>query len=122
MESRSFGSVRIFWLDKPKILDCLRLAAAGMAELRPEVQEVWLFGSLARGDATPGSDADVLVIIDNSAKPFYERAPDYPFDRCGIGADVLVYTSEELDQLRVRSARFYATFLDERMALYRREG
>ena len=31
------------------------------------VRELWLFGSLARGDSTPGSDADVLAIFEPDA-------------------------------------------------------
>ncbi|MGH7320614.1 MAG: nucleotidyltransferase family protein, partial [Candidatus Rokuibacteriota bacterium] len=30
-----------------------------MLARRPDVREAWLFGSLARGDATPRSDADL---------------------------------------------------------------
>jgi predicted nucleotidyltransferase len=122
MESRSFGSVRIFSLNRAKILDCLRLSAARLAEQHPEIAEIWLFGSLARGDAVPGSDADVLLILDSSDQPFHERAPRYALDLCGIGVDLLAYTREEFDQLRDRSPRFYRTFLAERQPLYERAG
>jgi predicted nucleotidyltransferase len=120
MESRSFGSVRIFWLDKPKILACLHEAATHLAEARPEIAAVWLFGSLARGDAVPGSDADVLIVLDSSPKPFHERGVDYRLERCGVGVDVLVYTREEFERLPESSPRFYRTVLAEHLVLYER--
>lgn len=122
MESRSSGSVRIFWLDRPKILGCLVRAAEALAQLKPEIQQVWLFGSLARGDATPGSDADVLLIVDGSPKPFHDRAADYALDGCGIGVDLLVYTRDEFEQLRTQSPRFYRAVMDERLPLHQRAG
>jgi len=120
MESRSFGSVRIFSLNRAKVLECLRQAVAQLVERRPEVERIWLFGSLARGDAVPGSDADVLLVLDASPKPFHERGADYAFDRCGVGVDVLAYTHEEFDQLPERSPRFYRTVLEEHLVLYER--
>ena len=120
METRSSGSVRIFWLDKPKILACLREGAAHLAERKPEVEAIWLFGSLARGDAVPGSDADVLVIVADSDQPFHARAPNYAVGSCGIGVDLFVYTSAEFDGLRESRPRFYRTLLSERQVLYAR--
>ena len=120
MESRSYGSVKIFWLDKPKILGCLREKAERLGAIKPEIEEIWLFGSLARGDAVPGSDADVLLILSAHGKPFHERAPEYALGYCEIGVGLLPYTREEFVDLEVRLPRFYKTFLAERKELYRR--
>ena len=30
------------------------------------VKKAWLFGSYSRGEETPGSDVDILVVLDNS--------------------------------------------------------
>lgn len=37
-------------------------------------EEVWLFGSQARGDATADSDIDLLVLMEDSDLPPYKRA------------------------------------------------
>ena len=121
MQSRSVGSVKIFWLDKPKIIDCLQGRAADLAARKGEVLEVWLFGSLARGDAVPGSDADLLIVVADSDLSFYERGPEYAFDSCGIGVDRFVYTRAEFEQLRETRPRFHETLMKERKPLYRRE-
>jgi hypothetical protein len=67
-----------------------------LAEIYPEIEEVWLFGSLARGDAVPGSDADLFIILGDSQIPFLNRSVRYQPDFCGVGADVLAYTRAEL--------------------------
>jgi len=37
-------------------------------------EEVWLFGSQARGDASPDSDLDFLAVVSDSNVPGYQRA------------------------------------------------
>ena len=118
MQVRSSGSVRIFSLDRAKLLDRLRVAAEQLAAAHPEVEEVWLFGSLARGDARPGSDADVLVILTESALPFHERSPRYRLASCGIGVDLLLYTRAEFDNLPTSAPRFAAAVAADRLLLY----
>jgi predicted nucleotidyltransferase len=54
-----------------------------------------LFGSLARGDGTAMSDADVLLILARSSKPFHARIPDYLRSGIGIPMDVFPYTLVE---------------------------
>ena len=34
------------------------------------VLKAWLFGSFARGEETPQSDVDILIVPDRSGKPF----------------------------------------------------
>ena len=49
--------------------------AAALARLRldPDVQEIRLFGSRARGEARPGSDLDLLLILKGSLTAERER-------------------------------------------------
>ncbi len=46
-------------------------AVADLARRWPEIERVYLFGSLARGQAMPGSDADLIVVV--SEQSFYFR-------------------------------------------------
>ncbi|MCH1927610.1 nucleotidyltransferase domain-containing protein, partial [Shewanella sp. C31] len=57
VQKRSYGSVRVFWLDREGLLRALEGKAAQLLAAFPEVLAVVLFGSLARGEATPRSDA-----------------------------------------------------------------
>ncbi len=71
-----------------------------MAEKYPEIEEIWLFGSLACGDAVPRSDADLLIVLSDSDLAFWARSVRYQPEFCGIGVDVLAYTCAELLHLR----------------------
>jgi predicted nucleotidyltransferase len=72
---------------------------------RPGVLEVWPFGSLARGDAMPRSDADLLIIVDRDDRRPMDRAPDFLRLLAGVGrpVDVIVATAHEW---RARGAGF----------------
>ena len=87
-------SVKFFRLDKQRIDQALRRYAAGLAE-DPRVLAVILFGSLARGDATGTSDADVVIILHDSPEPFHDRIPEYLRPGVGISMDVFPYTLQE---------------------------
>jgi len=94
----SYGSVRVFWLDRERAVTALRDAARLLIAERPEVEQVVLFGSLAEGRAVPGSDADLLVVTRLGA-PWLERNLVYRayLDGCGIGVDVFAYRPEEIE-------------------------
>ena len=117
IQQRSSPSAKIFWLDLTQIRDCLEQAAIRLGETHPEIETIWLFGSLARGDAVPGSDADLLIVLSNSPLPFLDRSVYYQPDFCGIGVDVLAYTKAELASMKeepVRQAQVEGTCLFER--------
>lgn len=48
-------------------------AALARLRLDPDVQEIRLFGSRARGEARPGSDLDLLLILKGNLTPERER-------------------------------------------------
>lgn len=50
-------------IDSPPTVATARAAAEAIAETVPGVQTIGLFGSLARGEATVGSDIDLLVVF-----------------------------------------------------------
>ena len=100
-ESYRGKHVRVFRLNRDDVLARVRAAAERLVARRPDVVQVTLFGSLARGDARPGSDADLLIIVRGDPGPFLERplglAPY--FDGLGVGCDLFVYTEPEAARL-----------------------
>ena len=70
MQNKSSDSVRVIWLDREAVIKKLDQAVAEMAAAHPEIERVVLFGSLARRDAVPGSDADPLIVLGKSDLPF----------------------------------------------------
>lgn len=74
--------------------------------VRPEVREVILIGSLARGDWSARSDADVVVVVDEHGDSGPFRSPAYaPRSHPGVPVDVLVYTRREQDAWQPRFRR-----------------
>ena len=64
------------------------------------VQKAILFGSLARGEVTPFSDLD-LIIVQDTQKRFLDRLePFYAGLDLRVDADILVYTPQELAELK----------------------
>ena len=59
----SSSSVKVFWLNREETVQRLTTAMKALRQRCPEVERALLFGSLQRGDAVPGSDADVLVVV-----------------------------------------------------------
>lgn len=108
--------VRVFRLDREAVVARLRARAERLLAEEPRVVEVRLFGSLARGDAHPGSDADLLVVVGDGAGPFRDRIPAIArhFSGVGVGCDVFVYTDEERTRL---TGRFARAVLDEGIVL-----
>lgn len=86
--------------------------------------EVRLFGSLARGDARPGSDADLFVVVRDGAGPFLDRLGDLAreFGGVGVGCDVIAFTESETHALRARGDAFNRAVFDEGVPLAAREG
>jgi predicted nucleotidyltransferase len=65
-------------------------------------QQVWLFGSRARGDSTPESDWDLFVVVDDSAG---DDELDPGVGRrlrreCGVRADVIPWRVSEFTEFR----------------------
>ncbi len=85
---------------------------------RPE--EIYLFGSCARGDAGPDSDYDLMVVVPDDASPERKRSR-LAYERLwgtGIAADVLVWTRTRFHS-RVRlPASLPATVIREGKLLY----
>lgn len=57
------------------------------------------FGSFARGNWGVGSDLDVLVIVDDANRPFFERPSQFDTSPLPVPVDLLVYTREEWERL-----------------------
>ena len=118
LQERSLGSVKILSVDIDRLRTSLKEATALIKEKDPAVDQVLLFGSFARGDYTPSSDIDLIIVVKQAEQPFLARRDSYidyfkvPFD-----LNVLVYTVKEIEQMKARQNDFLATVLKEAVAL-----
>jgi len=109
---------RDIFMDNPDIrliTNCI------VREYQPD--KIILFGSWARGDATPQSDIDLLVISDREEQmPRYKRGLDVRLSLSQFQSpkDVLFYTHEDIERWRGVPQTFVNTVLDEGRVLYER--
>jgi predicted nucleotidyltransferase len=116
-------SVRVFRLDRDGVVARLRERARALLESEPDVVEVRLFGSLARGNAHPGSDADLFILVRDGAGPFLDRIPNLAryFGGVGIGCDVIAYTESECAALAEGHEAFARAVFDDGVVLARKD-
>ena len=113
MHIASSSSVRVFWLDREGTVRRLQEALKALKTRHPEIDRAVLFGSLQRGEAVPGSDADVLVVVSATELPFNERAAAYRLVGAGLPVDLFVYTRAELSDMLAGGNRFVGRALAE---------
>jgi predicted nucleotidyltransferase len=85
---------------------------------RPE--RIYLFGSVARGDAGPHSDYDILVVVPDDAPPERRRSR-IAYESLwgtGVAADVLVWTASQFDSRVHLAASLPATIIREGRLLH----
>ena len=100
VQKKSYGSVKVFWLNKEFLKEKLKESAHKLIQEKPEVEKVVLFGSLAKNCATAFSDADILIAVAFSDKRFIDRPDEFRkyFEGLGLSVDLFVYTQEEIAQ------------------------
>lgn len=83
-------------------------------------EQVYLFGSMARGDAGPDSDYDLLLVVPDDASPDQVRSwLAYTVLRgTGIAADVLVLRRSSFESRKHIGSSLPATVLREGNLLY----
>lgn len=98
VQRRSCGSVQVFWLDRDHRLRDLRREARRLLRRDRRVEAVLLFGSLARGDAVPGSGADLLLVLrETDLARWFDRISEYARSFSGP-TDLFPYTWEEIER------------------------
>lgn len=98
VQKRSYGSVKVFWLDKKFLKERLKESARRLIGEKADVEKVMLFGSLAADRATAFSDVDILIVVFSSDKRFIDRPDEFRqyFEGAGLSVDLFVYTHEEI--------------------------
>jgi uncharacterized protein len=119
MPVRSLTSSVLKWPDARTVDAAARRWAESVVALHPEVERVGYFGSYARGDWGPGSDLDLILILDGSEEVFERRPVGWDITGLPVPADVLVYTEREWESLAQRG-RFHETVTREAVWVYSR--
>ena len=97
----SSGSVKAFYLDKEVVVQRLREVSEEAFAVFPELREIRLFGSLAKGEHTGLSDVDVFIVIESEQKnPLEMVRPYFSFfsDRMDVAIDLIVATHADMEK------------------------
>jgi len=86
--------IKLFKLDINEVLASLKSYSKKIVE--QGAKTVILIGSLARGDYTPFSDADILIISDNVPSSIPERVKKFLDPSLQIDVNPFVYTTREI--------------------------
>jgi len=122
MRSEYYGSVKVTYFEKEKVWKALRELAGDLEERHPEIVRAIVFGSLVHDRAVPGSDVDLLLVLDRSELPFLDRPAKYRPERFPVGLDIFAYTSDEMEQMLAEGNFFLRRALAEGKALFERAG
>ena len=99
----SSGSVKAIYIDKKETMEQLHKVARDALREFPEIEEIRLFGSLARNEETGLSDVDILIIAETDIENPIERAKPYFFyfsEMLPIALDLIVATREEQETVK----------------------
>jgi uncharacterized protein len=99
MREPSSPSVKVTFTNREQILTALRNLIQEWTQQHPELEQVILFGSYARGDYFPGSDVDVLLILEKSYQSFLNRIPKFLPIQFPVAIDIFPYTRDEVQRM-----------------------
>ncbi len=113
MQKKLSPSVRINYFNKEAVEKALNEYIKGLRERHPEIIKVILFGSFVRGESVPGSDIDLLIILQESKKSFLDRIPYYLPSHFPVGVDIFPYTEKEIEKMKAEGNFFIRKALEE---------
>ena len=94
------SSVVVKSVDAAAVRRAVDQYAKWLLETRPDVEEIVVFGSFAKGTYSPGSDIDLLVVLKDSNKSGRDRIPDLLPGAFPVGLDLLPCTRAEMETRR----------------------
>lgn len=124
MQKKLYNSAAIKLPDRDILIDDLIRLSKRILNEFCEVDEVVLFGSLARGDYGTNSDADILLILSQSPyKRYFDRIPRYipAFLDFFLPVDVFPYTKDEVKTMLENENLFIKDVFDNCISLAKRE-
>lgn len=91
------------WADPELVTEAVRAYAADLRRRRPDVTEIYWYGSWVSGTPTASSDVDLCVVVETDPRRPRDRLPDFLPSRFPVGIDLAVVTRAELDELARRA-------------------
>jgi hypothetical protein len=90
------SSVVVKSIDERAVRRAADAWAENLLAAHPEIREIVVFGSFTTSTWAPGSDLDVLVVLDHAEGDPRDRIPDLMPVRFPVPIDLFPYTRQEL--------------------------
>lgn len=115
MQNGLSNSVKITYLNREKVLIEINDCSLRLKREAPEVLRIFLFGSLIQGNYGPGSDADLLIILDEPQQRLMDLIPPYLkyFSSVSIPVDIIPMTVQEFMRRQKNNDPFVIRILNE---------
>ena len=115
-----FPSSDPVFLNESEIVASLKDLAERLAKENSRIQKIYLFGSLAWGNAGLHSDADILIVLSHDSRPIKDRLDEFILSwlPAPVPVDVLAYTQEELQRALAEENRFFQRIVTEGKILF----
>lgn len=112
---KSLNSVKTFWLEQEKLIKEIHRIASRVGQENQNVLKIILFGSLAERRGVPGSDADIIIILQKDDIPFIDRIPEWSEKiKINFPVEIFPYTEKEINHPIVQEAMKKGIILFER--------
>jgi hypothetical protein len=111
MPVRSLRTPVLRWPSREEVEEALKAWLA--RHPIPGLLALGYFGSYARGDHGVGSDLDLVLVVEASELPPWQRAAPLPLEELPVPTEALVYTLPEWRSLAERSPRFARVLREE---------
>jgi predicted nucleotidyltransferase len=96
--------------------------AADHGQQRADILGIAYFGSYAHQRSGVGSDLDILIVVEQSKQPFWERALEFDTLNLPVQAELLVYTIDEWRATAYERSGFLHTIRTDAVWVYKRPG
>ena len=99
------SEIKLFRIDYDRVIEKLKEFAKRKINENNNILAIILVGSLARGDYTAFSDADLVVVVKEDDRRFLDRITEFIDPTLGIDVDPMVYTLSEIKEMSKRNNR-----------------
>jgi len=115
LQEKSLNGVVILSVNYDELIQTLREISVEIKNKIRSVLKIYLFGSFARGNYTPDSDLDILVVLEKCDLPFVERRDLFVDFFKGVPFDlnIFVYTKDEINEMIAQKNLFIEEVLKE---------
>ena len=110
-KSSNSAEIRLFKIDREEVLNFLRSYAKKLVD-EGKAELVILIGSLAKGNYTAFSDADILIVAENVPKIPLNRISMYIEPRSPLDIEPRVLTKEEFYKIALEKRMLFREVLD----------